>query len=184
MDKQWTVKEIADVLGCSKPTVQKAINENDIKCDEYRKNRQIFYSSTARKIIELIKKDFDFEKYFDDEPERKETEKDGFCSSGETANGSQNSANESENFEKKLENLEKELQNIAKNRQEEIEFLREQIRTKDDIIRNLTAKNDSLLASNLKLNQMLEDKQQERQEVIIEPDAKQGFFRHLFGKKG
>lgn len=184
MEKEWTVKEIADVIGCSKPTVQKVINENEIVCDEYRKNRQIFYSSTARKIIEMIKKDFDFEKYFKSEPERKESEKDGVCSSGETANGSQNSANDSQSIEKKVENIEKELQNIAKNRQEEIDFLREQIRLKDDIIKNLTVKNDTLLATNLKLNQMIEDKQQERQEVIIEPDAKQGFFRRLFGKKG
>ena len=83
-----------------------------------------------------------------------------------------------------MQELEKELQNIAKNRQEEIDFLREQIRLKDDTLRNLTAKNDTLLASNLKLNQMLEAKQQERQEVIIEPDAKQGFFSRVFRKKG
>ena len=57
----YTVKELADLLKVSKPTVQKVINENLIEADKLEKNKYRYYSDEkAAFIIRVIKPDFDF----------------------------------------------------------------------------------------------------------------------------
>ena len=57
----FTVKEIADFVGVSKPTVQKVINENFIEADKIEKNKFRYYSYEKTVfIIRILKPDFDF----------------------------------------------------------------------------------------------------------------------------
>lgn len=57
----YRVKEIADLIGVSKPTVQKVINENFFEADRIEKNKFRYYSvEKTTHIIRLIKPDFDF----------------------------------------------------------------------------------------------------------------------------
>lgn len=57
----YTVKEIADLLGVSKPTVQKVFNENFIEPDKIEKNKFRYYSyDKTVLVIEKLKPDFDF----------------------------------------------------------------------------------------------------------------------------
>lgn len=60
MDKLYTVKEIADLLQVSKPTVQRAINAAGIEADKEDNKHSRFYSvEKARQIILSINADFD-----------------------------------------------------------------------------------------------------------------------------
>lgn len=57
----YTVKEIADLVGVSKPTIQKIINENFIEADKIEKNKFRYYSyEKTCFIIRVLKPDFDF----------------------------------------------------------------------------------------------------------------------------
>ena len=57
----YTVKEIAGLLGVSKPTVQKVINENFIEADKLEKNKFRYYSYEKTVfIIRVINPDFNF----------------------------------------------------------------------------------------------------------------------------
>lgn len=60
MDKLYTVKEIADLLQVSKPTVQRAINAAGIEADKEDNKHSRFYSvEKVRQIILSINADFD-----------------------------------------------------------------------------------------------------------------------------
>lgn len=57
----FTVKQIADLLGVSKPTVQKVINENFIEADKIEKNKFRYYSyDKTTFVIRILNPDFDF----------------------------------------------------------------------------------------------------------------------------
>ena len=59
--KEFTVKEIADLLEVSKPTVQKAITEASIDPVRIEKNKYRMYSyADTVAIIKAVKSDFDF----------------------------------------------------------------------------------------------------------------------------
>jgi len=61
--KDYTVKEIAEILEVSKPTVQKVINDLSIEPVRVEKNKYRFYSyADTVGVIKSIKSDFDFEK--------------------------------------------------------------------------------------------------------------------------
>ena len=58
---EYTVKELAELLDVSKPTVQKVINDNAIQEDKIVKNKYRYYSGQkVLFIIKNIKPDFDF----------------------------------------------------------------------------------------------------------------------------
>jgi len=60
MDKFYTVKEIAELLQVSKPTVQRAINAAGIEADKEDNKHSRFYSlEKAKQIILSINADFD-----------------------------------------------------------------------------------------------------------------------------
>lgn len=58
---EYTVKQIAELLGVSKPTVQKAIKELAISPEREQNNNRRYYNyADTVAIIKLINKDFDF----------------------------------------------------------------------------------------------------------------------------
>lgn len=57
----YTVKEIADILGVSKTTVQKAIKAAAIEFDKVEKNRQYYSFEKTKQIIVKANKDFDLD---------------------------------------------------------------------------------------------------------------------------
>lgn len=60
MDKEYTVKEIADLLEVSKPTVQKKLNDLKLDPSTIKGNRCRYYSyDAAIKVIKSIRADFD-----------------------------------------------------------------------------------------------------------------------------
>ena len=194
MKKEWSVRDLAELCCVSKPTVQTAINELELEYDDFKKNKQIFYPTKARKIAEHIKNDLDFDNIFicdeNNGNSRKETKDNSFVKSENLENSSQNIEKNSQSIDKKLENFEKKLEELAKSQQSEIEFLRKQIETKDlqiqdqtEQIKNLTAKNDTLLAANLKLSKQLEIEEKKESEEIIEPQKKHNIFNIFKFKK-
>lgn len=56
----FTIKDIADLLGVSKTTIRKVISADNIDFDYVKSNRQYFGIDKTKKIISSIKKDFDF----------------------------------------------------------------------------------------------------------------------------
>lgn len=187
MKKEWSVRDLAELCGVSKPTVQAAIKELELEFDEFKKNRQIYYPTKARMIAEKIKEDLNFDEIFicDDKDEslREERNDNEITNSEKVEKKSENIAKTSENVDKKLEEVEKRLEELAKSQQSEIEFLRKQIETKDqqiqdqtDQIKNLTVKNDTLLAANLKLSKQLEIEEKKADEEIVEPNKRHSIF--------
>lgn len=194
MKKEWSVRDLAELCCVSKPTVQAAINELELEYDEFKKNKQIFYPTKARKIAEHIKNDLDFDEIFacddNDGNLRKERNDNEIVNSENIEKSSQKVEKQSQSIDNKLEELEKKLEELAKSQQSEIEFLRKQIETKDlqiqdqtDQIKNLTAKNDTLLAANLKLSKQLEIEEKKQNEDIIEPQKKHSIFNIFRSKK-
>ena len=56
----YTVKDIAELLQVSKPTIQKAINDLQIEPDRIEKNKYRLYSEAdAAAIIHCVRPDFD-----------------------------------------------------------------------------------------------------------------------------
>lgn len=61
--KDFTVKEIAEILEVSKPTVQKVINDLSLEPVRIEKNKYRFYNyADTVAIIRVIKPEFEFEK--------------------------------------------------------------------------------------------------------------------------
>ena len=193
MKKEWSVRDLAELCGVSKPTVQTAIKELELEYDEFKKNRQLYYPPKAKQIAQAIKEDLEFDKYFiideKDEDLREERNDNETINSEKVEKKSPKVEKNSENIDKKLEEVEKRLEELAKSQQSEIEFLRKQIETKDlqiqdqtDQIRNLTAKNDTLLAANLKLTKQLEI-EEKKEEEIVDPPKKHSIFNIFKHKK-
>lgn len=133
---EYTVKELAELLDVSKPTVQKVINDNAIKEDKIVKNKYRYYSGQkVLFIIKNIKPDFDFSILMQNtEKPLETTEK----SEDPIENTSQNTENtpqtppNSQNFEsfnRMLDIIEQQLkqkdEELAQ-KNKEIQYLREQ----------------------------------------------------------
>ena len=124
--KEFTVKEIADLLEVSKPTVQKAITEASIDPVRIEKNKYRMYSyADTVAIIKAVKSDFDFSVIA----------KFGGKSQSETAKPQDNSQI-SQNETEEPQNQTEKSQNTAKS--EELELMRsmlsliqEQMKEKD-----------------------------------------------------
>ena len=57
--ESYTVKEIADILGVSKTTIQKYIKASAIDYDYIEKNKQYYGIDKAKIIIKGVRNDFD-----------------------------------------------------------------------------------------------------------------------------
>lgn len=58
--KEYTVRDIAELLGVSKPTVQRAIKAANIKADRIDGQKRYYYHDTAIAISAKVKPAFDF----------------------------------------------------------------------------------------------------------------------------
>ena len=159
--KFYTVKEIADILGVSKTTVQKAIKAAAIEFDKVEKNRQYYSFEKTKQIIVKVNKDFDLGTLqVGLEVENSPTK---------TENQTENSQILTENsptIEKALEILEKQLDekdSTIKDLQEKLAAAYSQITEQSKTIADLAKKAQYITAAD-KTAQIM-DKQQKQEEM-------------------
>ena len=157
----YTVKEIADILGVSKTTVQKAIKAAAIEFDKVEKNRQYYSFEKTKQIIAKVNKDFDLGTLqVGLEVENSPTK---------TENQTENSQILTENsptIEKALEILEKQLDekdSTIKDLQEKLAAAYSQISEQSKTIADLATKAQYITAAD-KTAQIM-DKQQKQEEM-------------------
>ena len=171
----YTVKEIADILGVSKTTVQKAIKAAAIECDKVEKNRQYYSLEKTKQIIIKANKDFDL----DTLQVGLEVENSPTKTENQTENSqilTENSPTESENSKTKTENsptidkaleiLEKQLDekdSTIKDLQEKLAAAYSQISEQSKTIADLATKAQYITAAD-KTAQIM-DKQQKQEEM-------------------
>ena len=143
---EYTTKQIAELLGVSKPTVQTAINKLSIKPDRKENNNRAFYSyDNTVSIIKAVKPDFDFavlSSIGDKSPN--ETEK--------PKNETPNMAKSTEKLQSLAQNGEKQTAKPKNN--EELELLKKTI----SIIEEQLAEKDKQLEAKDKQIQALQDR--------------------------
>ena len=147
--KFYTVKEIADILGVSKTTVQKAIKAAAIECDKVEKNRQYYSLEKTKQIIIKANKDFDLDTLqvdleVENSPTKTETQTENLPA-----------------IEKDLEILEKQLDekdSTIKDLQEKLAAAYSQIREQSKTIADLATKAQYITAADKKTQ--IVDKQQ------------------------
>ena len=173
--KFYTVKEIADILGVSKTTVQKAIKAAAIEFDKVEKNRQYYSFEKTKQIIVKVNKDFDL----DTLQVGLEVENSPTKTENQTENSqilTENSPTESENSKTKTENsptidkaleiLEKQLDekdSTIKDLQEKLAAAYSQISEQSKTIADLATKAQYITAAD-KTAQIM-DKQQKQEEM-------------------
>ena len=106
----YTVKEIADLLGVSKTTIQKAIKAAAIEFDYVERNKYFYKWDKVKKIISSIRPDFDFTKLANSQ-----TETDN--SQTETNNQTDNSQMQGEHSQTETANSQTETDNQTDNSQ-------------------------------------------------------------------
>ena len=173
--KFYTVKEIADILGVSKTTVQKAIKAAAIEFDKVEKNRQYYSFEKTKQIIVKVNKDFDLgtlQVGLEVENSPTKTENQTENSQILTENSpteSENSKTKTENsptIDKALEILEKQLDekdSTIKDLQEKLAAAYSQISEQSKTIADLATKAQYITAAD-KTAQIM-DKQQKQEEM-------------------
>lgn len=192
--KNYTVKEIAELLEVSKPTVQRAINKLSIEVSVVEKNKYRYYAfEDVKAIIEAIRPDFDFAVF--DTPhqscetpqERVETPQQNTAKpQHHTDTPMHETRNDIETINKMLEMLQSELERkneeLAK-KDEKIDSLENKLHEAYLQIADFGQKAQYITAVD-KTNQYLENKTVD--ENVINPEEpeikKKGFFKKLFGK--
>lgn len=106
----YTVKEIADLLGVSKTTIQKAIKAAAIEFDYVERNKYFYKWDKVKEIISSIRPDFDFTKLANSQ-----TETDN--SQTETNNQTDNSQMQGEYSQTETANSQTETDNQTDNSQ-------------------------------------------------------------------
>ena len=170
--KFYTVKEIADILGVSKTTVQKAIKAAAIECDKVEKNRQYYSLEKTKQIIIKANKDFDLDTLqvgLEVENSPTKTENQTENSQILTENSPTKTENQTENsptIDKALEILEKQLDeknSTIKDLQEKLAAAYSQISEQSKTIADLATKAQYITAAD-KTAQIM-DKQQKQEEM-------------------
>ena len=173
--KFYTVKEIADILGVSKTTVQKAIKAAAIECDKVEKNRQYYSLEKTKQIIIKANKDFDLDTLqvgleVENSPTKTENQTENSQILTENSpTESENSKTKTENsptIEKALEILEKQLDekdSTIKDLQEKLAAAYSQISEQSKTIADLATKAQYITAAD-KTAQIM-DKQQKQEEM-------------------
>ena len=203
--KDFTVKDIADLLKVSKTTVQKYIKTASIQYDYIERNKQFYGPEKAKEIIKSIKPEFDLSEL-------------GFANSQEETENSktetENSKTETENSKEKLEKSQTESENSqektanseisADATQRMLDMLQQEIEKKDKMITDLQEKLDKAydkiadmadkaqyITAADKTAQLM-DKQQKKEDTEIvsaaapdpeAPEEKKSFFAKIFGRK-
>ena len=173
--KFYTVKEIADILGVSKTTVQKAIKAAAIEFDKVEKNRQYYSFEKTKQIIIKANKDFDLDTLqvgleVENSPTKTENQTENSQILTENSpTESENSKTQTENsptIEKALEILEKQLDekdSTIKDLQEKLAAAYSQISEQSKTIADLATKAQYITAAD-KTAQIM-DKQQKQEEM-------------------
>ena len=177
----YTVKEIADILGVSKTTVQKAIKAAAIECDKVEKNRQYYSLEKTKQIIIKANKDFDLDTLqvgleVENSPTKTENQTENSQILTENSpTESENSKTKTENsptIEKALEILEKQLDekdSTIKDLQEKLAAAYSQISEQSKTIADLATKAQYITAAD-KTAQIM-DKQQKQEEMKVSAAA-------------
>lgn len=188
--KEYTVKEIAELLEVSKPTVQRAINKLSIEASSVIKNKYRCYAfEDVRAIIEAIRPDFDFA-VFETPHHNTETPKEcvetpqNCCETPKECSGTpqQTATNEIETINKMLEMLQKELEmknNELAKKDEKIDALENKLHEAYNQIADFGMKAQYITAVD-KTNQYLTNTSGENK--TEEEPKKKGLFSKLFGK--
>lgn len=191
--KFYTVKEIADILGVSKTTVQKAIKAAAIEFDKVEKNRQYYSFEKTKQIIVKVNKDIDLGTLqvgleVENSPTKTENQTENSPILTENSpTESENAKTQTENsptIEKALEILEKQLDekdSTIKDLQEKLAAAYTQISEQSRTIADLATKSQYITAAD-KTAQIMDKKQKQNEmkasasadEVIItEPQEEQ-----------
>jgi len=203
--KDYTVKQIADLLKVSKTTVQKYIKAAAIKYDYVEYNKQFYSYEKAKGIIKGIRENFDFSAL--------DTENQVENSTTKTENQVENSTTKTENSQEKTENSPPKTENSTteqdttnrmldmlqkeiEKKDQEIKDLREKLDKAYDRIADMADKAQYITAADK--TALIMDKKQQQEEVekpaaagsdqveaTEQPQQKEkvGFFKRLFGRK-
>ena len=209
--KQFTVREIADLLRVSKTTIQKYIKAANIEYDCIEKNKQYYSYQKAKEIIKNIRPDFDFS-----ELENLQTEVENSETKLENQNENlqtevEKSKNQVENSQTEVEKSKTEVENSPTQQNEQMATLNrmldmiqkqleekdKQLAIKDKQIQDLSdrlqeamelTKGQQYIAAADKTAQLLEAEQQPKEDTVSEdittqePPQKKGFFSRFFNK--
>lgn len=209
MSRNYTVKDLADILDVSKTTIQKYIKASAIDYDYIEKNKQYYNEEKAVEIIKGIRKDFDISqleianlqtanrKPQTEDRQLKNENKAETQAQGDVA---QSRKPQTENQQPQTENRQQEtIDRIISMLEKELEEKNRQLEVKDKQIQDLADRLAEALALTSqqqfisavdKQQQLMEaEKEEHKEEVIniskdnIEPvENKKGFFARLFKK--
>lgn len=175
MDGYYSIKEIADRCGVSKPTVQRGIKELNIQPYKF-KNKYLYDEVSTTKIIRYITPQIET-------PGTKQPNETECNKTQETAKKCNKTATENEEIEKdetKRKEMESEKDLI-------VELLKKQLEEKDKMIDKLLQQNTMLIQTNAFLSDSLE---KTRETLLLadqehkDPDEpqKKSFWKRIFGK--
>ena len=204
---EFTVKDLAEILGVSKPTIQRAINAAKIEANREDKQTRYYNLDTAADISLKVKPDFDFFAFvgcFDlppNDPEQTETPPHGAAT---TEKKSPNDPEQTETPPQNMEFMRAMLSTIQEQlaaKDKQIAAYEAQIAMKDKQIEDYSArlaeameltKGQQYIAAADKAAGLLESTGNQEEEVIItditdEPQeptepVKKSFWQKLFGK--
>lgn len=154
-----TIKQIADYLGVSKPTVSKAIKDLNIKTQKIGNRFVVSDKEDLDRIAAAINP--------------KKSEKEPRISKNEN----ENIENKSENFENQNGKTESETKNNANNENSTkiiLDMLQKELENKEKMIQRQQNTIDNLIKTNTALTArvtMLEDKSKEQQNTIVVPES-------------
>ena len=143
----YTVKDLANLLGVSKTAIQKHIKSKSVQYDYIERNKQFYSYSKAKDIIKSIRPNFDFSKLeVENHTENSTTQTDNQVEISEaktenSATETKNSTTDIENSKTKLDNLET-ITRMLDMLQKEMEKKDKELANKDQQIKDLNEKLD------------------------------------------
>lgn len=104
---EYSIKDIAELVGVSKTAIRKIIKETGIEYDRIDKNKQIFGYSKTKQIIMEIRSDFDFSDFeeIENQSENQEAQTENQKNENSQTN-QEKTENQAENYKPQTENQE------------------------------------------------------------------------------
>ena len=177
MVKEYSIKDIADVLWVSKTTVRKAIQREKIEFDCSKNNKQRYSEEKARQIIKAIKPDYEFANS-EIETENQEPKEEENCENSKTETANSQSAEmlvlkqAIDLLGKQLEEKDKQL----KQKDKQIDDLNDRLREAMELTHA-----QQYISATEKTTKLLEEQSASAEEGI-EPVAKKSLFAKWFNK--
>ena len=171
MNGYYSVKEIAEKCGVSKPTVQRGIKELNIEAYKY-KNKFLYDEKSAALIMRHISPKIETPKT---EPENEsERQKSQNYEKNQDINETQNSKNEKDETKRNKAETERDLI---------LEILQKQIEEKDKMIDSLLHQNNILVQTNAFLSDTLEKTRESlllSDKEYVPKEEKKSFWKSIF----